>query len=312
MNCRRITSNTSFIKAVLGSVLVVTVLVQLSVSSVFAAFGDDVEKPKPEFTKNGSVITAKLLPRGKSNSIAIGFNVHGGEFTDIQSIALPRNNDSVIDPKDFRSDLFAISISNVQTGGEINLTVSSDYFSSSTRFFVYNDSGTPSWIDAQAQYKTHPADKVRELSFIVKDGGKLDADGVANGKILLKAGPKDSFWGYAVGTLFIRFFGVFLVLTVLQIGMTICGIVFESIGKEKSEVDLDEQALAQIPASKSVNVKKINSELVAAISIALHMELASGDVKSRSGEILEAEEMDIDPDIVEAVTMVLHMKQQEK
>jgi hypothetical protein len=283
----------------------VIALVHLSVSSALAAFGEDVEKPKPEFTQEGPVITAKLLPRGKSNKIAISFEAKGGELTAVKAMDFPAGKSAEVNHKDFRSDLFAISVSNVAKGGDITLTVRSDYFNSSTRFFAFNEKGNPVWNDAQAQYKQNEG-KIRDLIMTVKDGGNLDADGAADGKILVNGGPKDSFWGYAIGTLFIRFFGVFLVLGVLQIGMMICGKIFESAGKRKSE--LDEQALAQIPPVKSTTKRKINSEMVAAISIALHMALASGE--ALCGKIPEPV-ADIDPDIVAAVSMVLHLERQE-
>jgi len=68
--------------------------------------------------------------------------------------------------------------------------------------------------------------RVRELVVQVQDGGDLDADGEADGQIRLVGGPRDSFWGYALGTLFIRFFGIFFVLSLLMIGMFASGWIF--------------------------------------------------------------------------------------
>lgn len=286
--------------------LVVFSCVHLSAAHCFAAFGEDVEKPKPEFTREGKNITAKLLPRGKSNKITIEFSVKGGELNDVNGMAFPSGKNQEVNNKDFRSDLFTIVLSNVPKGGEATLVARSDYFNSSTCFFLFNERSTPAWADAKAQHKVN-SDKMRDLIIHVKDGGPFDVDGKADGKIVLNGGPKDSFWGYAIGTLFIRFFGVFLVLGVLQIGMMICGHIFESAGKRKDALnELNELALAQIPPAKSINIGKINSEMVAAISIALHMELASGDALCR-----KPVEADIDPDIVAAVSMVLHMERQE-
>jgi len=304
MKNSRINQLNSFIKTVSFMALVVFSCVHLSAALCFAAFGEDVEKPKPEFTREGKNIVAKLLPRGKSNKITIEFRVNGGELNDVNGMAFPSGKNQEVNQKDFRSDLFTIVLSNVAKGGDATLVARSDYFNSSTCFFLFNERSTPAWADTKAQYKAN-SDKVRDLIMIVKDGGPFDVDGKADGKIVVNGGPKDSFWGYAVGTLFIRFFGVFLVLGVLMFGMMICGKIFESAGKRKDE--LNELALAQIPPVKSVHKHKINSEMVAAISIALHMELASGDAVCK-----KPVESDIDPDIVAAVSMVLHMERQEK
>jgi hypothetical protein len=77
--------------------------------------------------------------------------------------------------------------------------------------------------------RTRLPDRVYQLTVALRDGGPLDADGEANGVILAVSAPRDSFWGYAIGTLFIRFFGVFIVLGVLQLGMLISGGIFKRI-----------------------------------------------------------------------------------
>ncbi len=75
--------------------------------------------------------------------------------------------------------------------------------------------------------------KIRELRIAVTDGGSLDADGAVNGSVALIGGPRDSFWGYALGTLFIRFFGIFIVLSILMAGMMVSGFVFDKLDKAK-------------------------------------------------------------------------------
>lgn len=268
-------------------------MIHLGSTVSFAAFGEDVEKPKPEFTRDGAVVTAKLLPRGKSTKVTIGFEAKSGDV-DVQALDFSSVNTSQIETKNFRSDLFTITVSNVPVGGEIPLTVRSNYFSSSTRFFLFNEHATPQWNDAQAQLKTYP-DKVRDLTLTVKDGGPYDADGAADGKIVLNGGPSDSFWGYAIGTLFIRFFGVFLVLGVLQIGMILCGRIFESADKRKAEREALSfaQVKASMPPQPSASAEvvvaepEMEPEMVAAISLALHLEMSGG---ADSGKAMDGDQ----------------------
>ncbi|MBS1197928.1 MAG: uncharacterized protein H6R18_1713 [Proteobacteria bacterium] len=283
-----------FIRTFLFMAMVVLIGVQ-GISTSFAAFGEDVEKPKPEFTRKDNVITAKLLPRGKSTKVTIGFEVKGGELTEVKALDFPAAKSAEIEVKDFRSDLFAIEVSKVPVGGEATLTIRSDYFSSSSRFFLFNDKATPAWSDANAQHKTN-AGKVRDLTITVKDGGAYDVDGAANGKIVLNGGPSDPFWGYAIGTLFIRFFGVFLVLGVLMIGMMICGKFFESADKRKAQ----QKSLAgeREAAAQSVAKSKMDPQMVAAISLALHLELSGGKTLDSHESVSENE---IEPEMVVAI-----------
>jgi hypothetical protein len=256
-------------------------IVLLGSSFALAAFGEDVEKPNPVFAQDGDAITAKLLPRGKSTSVIVRFETRGGDLMDVKALDFASAKRPEVDQKDFRCDLFAIEIGNVPTGGEATVSAQSDFFSSSTKFFLFNANTTPAWNEANVQGKVH-SDRIRVLTFTVKDGGKMDADGAADGKILLNGGPVDSFWGYAIGTLFIRFFGVFLVLGVLMIGMIICGKFFERADKRKI-------ALAVVAASSSkpqaapievVIEPDMEPEMVAAIALALHLEMSGPSVES--------------------------------
>lgn len=251
-------------------------IVLLGSPSAMAAFGEDVEKPKPVFARDGVAITAKLLPRGKSTSVVLRFTAAGAELTDVQALDFASAKRPEIDQKDFRCDLFAIMLENVPAGGEVAISARSDFFSSSTRFFLFNANATPAWNEADVQRKVHP-NRVRELTFTVQDGGPSDADGAADGKILLNGGPHDSFWGYAVGTLFIRFFGVFLVLGVLMVGMIICGKIFESLDRRKAPSA--GAALKQTPPLAQVSVAAasepgVDPETAAAIALALHLEMS--------------------------------------
>ena len=254
-------------------------IVFLCASFALAAFGEDVEKPRPVFARDGAAITAKLLPRGKSTSITVRFETTGGDIKDVQALDFASVKGEEINRKDFRCDLFAITLENVPAGGEVTFAARSDFFTSSTRFILFNANATPAWNDAQAGYKLYP-DRVRELAFSVKDGGPLDADGTADGKILLNGGPQDSFWGYAIGTLFIRFFGVFLVLGVLMIGMIICGKLFEAADRRKAFKDAasSQQSRAQEPIAPVIGTlvseTRVDEEMAAAIALALHLEMS--------------------------------------
>ena len=59
---------------------------------------------------------------------------------------------------------------------------------------------------------------------------------MANGRIQLIGGPKDYFWSYALGTLVVRFFGVFLVLSMLMIGMLSAGQLFIALEKRRTRL----------------------------------------------------------------------------
>ncbi|MEW6079994.1 MAG: OadG family protein [Thermodesulfobacteriota bacterium] len=253
------------------------VLALLGSGPALAAFGEDVEKPKPVFTRDGDAVIAKLLPRGKSTSVTVRFTADGGEVADVQAVDFASVKDEGIDRKDFRCDLFAVLLENVSPGGEVSLTAGSDFFSSSTRFFLYNSGASPAWSDTLAQQKAYP-DRVRELTFTVRDGGPYDTDGAIDGKILLNCGPRDSFWGYAVGTLFIRFFGVFLVLGVLMIGMIVCGKIFESADKRKAAKAAESRPplpKPAVPTPKPATAEtEMEPEMVAAVAMALHLEMS--------------------------------------
>ncbi len=272
--------------------MVLTILLSLhfGAGNCLAAFGEDVEKPKPVFSKEGSAIFVKLLPRGKSKSIRIRFEVTGGDLADIQAMDLPKTENSDIDKKDFRSDLFTVHVANVPVGGEVTILSSCDYYTSATRFYVFNEKAASPWSDTNATNKSLP-DRVQDLTFSVKDGGPYDADGTADGKITVNCGPWDSFWGYAVGTLFIRFFGVFLVLGVLQTGMIICGKLFERADKRRK---IEKEALVKVQvleasrdAVETVSATVMEPEMVAAISLALHLEVIR---EMESGKALDSDQ----------------------
>ncbi|MBF0100698.1 MAG: OadG family protein [Desulfobacterales bacterium] len=263
-----------------------------------AAFGEDLEKPKPTFQKENQSIIAKLIPRGKSTFITIDFTIKGATLQEVKAYDFDFDKSNEVDKKDFRSSLFQVTItngspSNISFGpfslplprtnapiaSPVSVSLTSSYFSSATQLWIYNPkSGTP-WMNAQAQSIDLKPKRAIEVS--VKDGGPMDCDGMENGQITLICGPKDSFWGYAIGTLFIRFFGVFLVLLILEIGMLLSGKVFQYLESKKSEMVIKEKEEDQVSSSVSVPTSTDDDELIAAaISTALHVHLSLQKIKT--------------------------------
>jgi Na+-transporting methylmalonyl-CoA/oxaloacetate decarboxylase gamma subunit len=241
-------------------------------TSVWAAFGEDLEKPKPEFTREGDVITAKLIPRAKSTSVSIHFQVSGGRLIDVEGMDFKEAERPGIDNKDFKSELFMVKIDKVSPGGEVKVSITSDFFSSSTQYWIFNRTSKEPWMNADAQNLSLP-DQVQKLVISIKDGGPFDSDGATDGRISLAGGPKDSFWGYALGTLFIRFFGIFLVLSILMIGMIISGKVFQFFDRKKERRAKEIQLPPVAVTSDIQPAETVEPELATAICVALHLHL---------------------------------------
>jgi hypothetical protein len=276
----------------MARIIAVLFILALLPQSLWAAFGEDLEKPKPEFTRDQDKITAKLIPRAKSTSITIDFEILGGKIREITPVDFATANRPGVDSKDFRSELFMLEITDVKPGAEISVSASSSFFSSSTQLWVFNEKLTDAWMSGDAQNMPLTG-RVRQLVIQVKDGGAFDTDGKADGKIIVVLGSKDSFWGYAIGTLFIRFFGIFIVLGVLMIGMFISGKFFQSLdakaGKAEKKIEAAPSAVA-VPAKKpdpaedditpemaaaiaaAIVESEITPEMAAAIAVALHAE----------------------------------------
>jgi len=242
-------------------------------------FGD-IEKPIPKFEQSGDAITAKLTPRAKSNSIVILFKAAGGRLKEVAGVDFESAKRPEVDAKDFRSALFRITVGDMPKGGEAQVSLTSDFFSRSTAFYVFNEKLPAPWADSLAERVALP-DRVYELVVTVKDGGPFDSDGAADGVLTLVGGPRDSFWGYALGTLFIRFAGIFIVLCVLMVGMLFSGYCFGLMEKRKYQIPsgMIEAAsagqtvapgVAQAPAAQPAD---ITDEEVAAIALALHLDL---------------------------------------
>jgi hypothetical protein len=262
-------------------------------ANVFAAgffSSDDAEKPNPVFTRNGDRIKAKLIPRAKSTSVEIEFQVTaGGMLDNVKGVDFASVDRPDVDIKNFKSAVFEIEIRDVARGGTATVALRSDFFTLSTAFYIFNPKRTNPWIrDAQSENRDLPR-RVRELVVLVQDGGDFDADGLADGHIEMVGGPRDSFWGYALGTLFIRFFGIFFVLSLLMFGMLVSGWIFKAIDrfkglKQSASQDRTGPAAAirsavQPTGELSGTAAPIPEEVVASIAAALYLR----DTVSRSG-----------------------------
>ncbi len=246
-------------------------------SALWAAFGEDQEKPAPTFTRKGETVTAKLLPRGKTSSIEIDFTVSGGEIKSVEDMDFAEAEGPDADIKDFRSGLFVIKAGGIQPGGNIQVSVASTYFNQSTQFWVFNPNAPKRWTEVEAEH-LEPRERVEELRVTIADGGPLDRDGKANGEVVLVVGPRDSFWGYAIGTLFIRFFGVFMVLMLLEIGMLTAGRIFQSIENHSVKAKAEAETALVEPAAAAAALEKtapppMDRGKAAAIALALHLHL---------------------------------------
>lgn len=263
------------LKPVVQAIRLVFILcLVLAVSSpCWAVFGEDTEKPKPEFTRQGERILAKLIPRGKSSSVQIEFQAAGGRLLAVEGADFDAAGQAGIDIKDFRSALFAVKAGGISPGTEVKLSLSSNYFTQATELWVLNRGLKPPWMNGGAENIERP-ERMQEIALTVKDGGPFDSDGAVNGEIALVAGPKDSFWGYALGTLLIRFFGIFLVLGVLQAGMLLAGQVFQILDrrKEAPKITAATAAAAEEPEELS---EGIEAEAATAIGVALHLHFSA-------------------------------------
>lgn len=241
-----------------------------------AAFGEDTEKPVPEFTRVGKTIAAKLIPRAKSTSVLIDFNTAQGKLTDVKGIEYETLQTPELDIKEFKSSFFDVTIDNVSPGSEAEITISSPFFTVSTEYWLYN-SKKPGWFNSGVKTKKGP-DNSNQFVIRVIDGGELDSDGIVDGRIQIIGGPKDYFWSYAIGTLVVRFFGVFLVLSMLMIGMLSAGQIFIALEKRHARLVSSSSLPAKpAPAHRTEPLNRIpDLDTVAAIATALHLHLTPG------------------------------------
>lgn len=254
--------------------------------------GQELERPKPVFTRTEDTIKAKYIPRAKSTSITVNFKVtKGGKLLDVKGLDFEKAARPDIDIKNFKSALFIIEIADVSpVGSDATVTASSNFFTSGTEYHVFNEKLPQPWFNSEG-HNVAMQDRIREFIITVKDGGPYDSDGKANGSITFVGGPRDSFWGYALGTLVIRFFGVFLVLSVLMIGMVLSGMFFSRIEsrrelRESKAFESEPVAEPEIEELHSVEAEMeqegykgewedVDYETAAAIAVALHLHFES-------------------------------------
>lgn len=234
-----------------------------------AAFGEDGEKPVPEFTREGQAVVATLVPRGKSTGIAIRFEAENGRLEEVAGLDFAAAARPGVDYKDFRAALFRVQVTELASGAAAQISLRSTYFNSSTRFWAFNAGQPDPWRDSEARSIAHP-ERVQELLVAVQDGGPLDSDGAADGRVTLVGGPRDSFWGYALGTLFIRFFGIFLVLGVLMLGMLGSSRVFQYLEGRRRTPPPPPRPEA-VPEGPPADPADLTPEKAAAIALALHL-----------------------------------------
>lgn len=259
---------------------------------VWAAFGDDIEKPQPKFSQDGKAIVATLLPRAKSSRVQIRFENQQGLPFEVTGVEFDAIRTPDLDIKEFKSAFFEVDIPDVPIGSEVILDISSDFFTSATQYWVYRPAGPDSWKNAGVA-PDKQAEKIYVFHIPVQDGGPFDADGKADGKIRFVGGPQDGFWSYALGTLVIRFFGVLMVLSILMVCMMITGNLFVIFEKRKrtpvpaktsgtiasSRETADEKAAAAIATAIHLSREAAPDEaeaLAAAIAVAIHLQQSSG------------------------------------
>lgn len=240
--------------------------------------GVDVEKPNPVFTLDAGRITAKFIPRAKSTSVSMEFAVlSGGTLDAVKGVDFIAVDRPEVDIKNFKSAAFEIDIRDVTPGGVAALAIRSDFFSMSTAFYIFNPNLEKPWIRDGQKENRLTTGRIRELVIRVKDGGDRDADGAINGRIRLVGGPRDSFWGYALGTLFIRFFGIFFVLCLLMIGMFASGWVFKRLDRQRERGASAQSESAPgvtdtpAPARAAESAPAVPETVAAAIAAALYL-----------------------------------------
>ena len=138
-------------------------------SSGWAAFGEDTEKPKPEFARQGEGVVAKLIPRGKSTSVLIEFRAPGGALAQVEAEDFDEAGQAGMDAKDFRSALFAVKADGVSPGGEITLSLASNYFTQATELWALNRGLQTPWVKGAIALPIERPDRVQELVLTVED-----------------------------------------------------------------------------------------------------------------------------------------------
>ncbi len=257
--------------------IMTTALMLAVYSTLWAAFGDDIEKPKPVFTQEDTDWVTELIPRGKSTPVRIRFHVDGGMLSKPVETDFTDANRPNINWKNYRSGYFLLDIIPAVPGGEVTLSLSSNYFTSATDIWGFTERKSKTWGTIGIKSRTVKGEPTL-ISSVIRDGSVLDEDGTADGKIQIIIGPRDDFWGYAIGTLVIRFFGVFMVLGILMIGMMLSGKVFKSMGiKDKIASPSPAPAAPLVKREpevfepEPVSMEEIPADIAAAIGLGIHL-----------------------------------------
>ena len=230
--------------------------------------GEDVEKPKPQFTRTNGEIEARLIPRAKSTRVSLVFAVDaGGSLQGVSGVDFAEVDRPEVDIKNFKCAAFRVEIK-TEPGKTAQLDVRSDFFTQSTSFYIFNPNRAKPWLTPAVE-NSDLGNLVHQLRVSVADGGDYDADGKTDGHILVIGGPRDSFWGYALGTLFIRFFGIFIVLGILMIGMLLSGYLFKAVEKNKHSRTV--KPATPSPAPPAAETPDPSDEIAAVIAAAVHL-----------------------------------------
>jgi len=262
--------------------IIVLLILPFMQKNSHAIMGEDIEKPLPEFSRDGDTITARLIPRAKNTSVVFSFRVSGGELKDVQGIDFMSAKTPDVDVKEFKSAMFAVQVDSLTPGASSEIVITSSFFNISTEYWTYNTNSTPKWRNSSVNPEKISDDGTYQFVLQVADGGPMDSDGAVNGSIMFTGGPRDPFWSYALGTLMIRFFGIFLVLSVLMIGMLAAGKIFVSFDRKKSG---EKPVLTVVPSSakkpaapkkaavsgKTASPSPVESDVAAAIACAIHL-----------------------------------------
>ncbi|HHP7235601.1 MAG TPA: acetyl-CoA carboxylase biotin carboxyl carrier protein subunit [Desulfobacterales bacterium] len=83
-------------------------LVLLPASAAWGAFGDDIEKPSPQFQRQGEHIADELIPRAKSTAVRIEFAVAGARLVDVAGLDFEKAARPEFNVRKFRLALFEV------------------------------------------------------------------------------------------------------------------------------------------------------------------------------------------------------------
>jgi hypothetical protein len=218
------------------------------------------------FERQDRCIQARLIPLAKTTSITITFCCEGGELISVEEYRGPTEGLD-INYRDLRSGLFRVRM-RTEPGAGLRLSLSSDYFTTATSVLMFNPGLQKYWLQEPDAHLRRAAPNLRSLNLRVmpRDGSEMDIDGAENGVIELVVGPRDSFWGYALGTLFIRFFGIFIVLGILMAGMMLAGKIFRMM--ERPTATPREVG----PPVETSPENDLLPEQIAALALALHLQ----------------------------------------